>query len=180
MIEVWKIIPIQELEGRYEISNYGICRSVGYTDIHNRYHKPQLIKSNLDRRGYPRLYFTVNNKKFMIRVHRAVALAFIPNIKNLPQINHKDGIKTNNFVENLEWCDNLYNRRHGEKLGLYNHPKGEQHPNFIAPIKVYKNGELIDTLYGNLDAKNKGYEIRNVSACLFGKRKSHRGCNFKR
>lgn len=60
-----------------------------------------------------------NNKKKHIRVHRLIAKAFLPNPNNLPQVNHKDGNKLNNDINNLEWCTNSENTKHGYDNGLY-------------------------------------------------------------
>lgn len=75
----------------------------------------KFLKPTKNKRNY--LYVTLKgNKKF--KLHRLVALVFIPNENNLPEINHKDGNKQNNCVENLEWCTNEYNKKHASKLGL--------------------------------------------------------------
>lgn len=72
-------------------------------------------------RGYEEVNVTLGSRKLRkcIRVHRAVAELFIPNPQNKPQVNHKDGIKTNNVVNNLEWVTQSENIQHGFKNGLY-------------------------------------------------------------
>lgn len=69
--------------------------------------------------GYMKVHTTVNNKQVTRYVHRLVAECFIPNPNNLPQVNHKDGIKTNNNVDNLEWCTSAENHRHAREIGLF-------------------------------------------------------------
>jgi hypothetical protein len=91
-------------EGLYQISNLGRVKSLG--NLQNR--KEKLLKTNI-RNGYYTTYLYKNNKKKSFLCHRLVAEAFIPNPKNLPQVNHKDENKLNNCVNNLEWCTNGYN-----------------------------------------------------------------------
>lgn len=79
------------------------------------------LKGQPDRKGYLCVsLFTKGNYKEreMAKIHRIVAEAFIPNPKNLPQVNHKNGIKTDNHVKNLEWCTNKQNRLHAIENGM--------------------------------------------------------------
>lgn len=77
--------------------------------------------------GYARVYARVNGKHKGISVHRAVALAFIPNPENKPDVNHKDGQKQNNHVSNLEWMTRGENMRHAKNTGLWNKRMGIEH-----------------------------------------------------
>ena len=110
MQEVWKDIIIEkngvvyDFTGRYEISNLGRIRNVE-TDVIRK------CKPNKD--GYVYIGLKINGKREMFKVHRLVATAFIPNPNNLPCVNHKDEIKTNNSAENLEWCSYKYNNTYG-------------------------------------------------------------------
>ena len=108
MQEEWKAVV--GLEGLYEVSNMGNIRSlrnarcfrgyVPYYDLHQTYNKHT---------GYMQTYFKINGKCICRNVHRLVAEAFLPNPNNYPVINHKDRNRTNNNVDNLEWCTQKYN-----------------------------------------------------------------------
>ena len=89
----------------YDVSDNGVVYSINYRNTH----KEHAMKANKDTKGYYQLRLRNEHGKKMFVVHRLVAMAFIPNPQNLPQINHKDECKTNNNVSNLEWCDNKYN-----------------------------------------------------------------------
>ena len=85
---------------------------------------------------YPQVTLVKNGKVHCVKVHRLVARAFIPNPKNLATVNHKDGDKSNNRVENLEWLSQKDNIRHGIKTGLIRELSGKNHPS-------YQNNEYI-------------------------------------
>ena len=76
------------------------------------------LKGVLNTKGYPQVRLYKNKKASIKRIHRIIAELFIRNPKGLPQVNHKDGDKTNNTIKNLEWCTNLQNQHHSwKKLG---------------------------------------------------------------
>lgn len=109
MEEVWK--PIPGYNGRYEISSFGRVKSFAQDRKNGK-----IKTGNLTFKGY--LSITLRAPGGLPKtypVHRLVAKAFIPNPDNLPQVNHKDENKTNNKVENLEWCTNEYNVNYGTK-----------------------------------------------------------------
>lgn len=111
---VWK--PVVGYEGRYEVSNEGVIRSLDVavrcrgTGI--RVHKGKLLPCRANNRGYLTVNLTKDNITKSFLVHRAVAEAFIPNFFALPQVNHKDGNKGNNDVSNLEWVTDDENKAH--------------------------------------------------------------------
>lgn len=117
MIEIWKSIP--GYEGYYEVSNYGRIRSVE-RECSGRWGKRlvkrHILKQNIVHDGYKQVKFCINCVKSQPLLHRLVAMAFIPNPQNLPQVNHKDGNTENNRPENLEWCTAAYNSQHRSRI----------------------------------------------------------------
>lgn len=121
--EEWR--SIAGFEGYYEVSNHGLIRSVGGTKIKkNGSHfnrAGQIIAQRVADHGYVVVMFRKMGKSYLRYVHRLLAQAFIPNPENKGDINHKDGNKANNLIENLEWATRSENIKHSyDSLG---HPK---------------------------------------------------------
>lgn len=113
--EIWK--DIEGFEGFYQVSNFGRVRSLGgWCGTSKR--KARIRKLNYTHDGYLKLRLMYKGKDITCRVHRLVADAFIPNPNNYETVNHIDGNKENNKVENLEWCDRGYQMEHAYKLKL--------------------------------------------------------------
>ena len=109
MEEEWK--PIKGYEGLYEVSNMGRVKS-----LHRS--KGIILKQSIHTNGYMYAGLYKNGTRISKRVHRLVATAFIRNPNNYDVVNHKDGNKKNNTVDNLEWCTRSYNIRHAYHNGL--------------------------------------------------------------
>lgn len=118
-MEKWK--PVVGFDN-YEVSNFGCVRRIPGFNSRGRKWKGKILSQTLqgDKRNYPGVILYIKGKAYSRRVHRLVAEAFLPNVENLPAINHKDGITTNNSVENLEWCTNQENINHAISMGLKN------------------------------------------------------------
>lgn len=104
-MEIWK--DIEQFEGKYQISTWGRVRNAQTGTI---------LKPYTNSKGYLKVYFYKDGKKYKMRINRLVAQAFIPNPHNLPQVNHKDGNKENNSYTNLEWMTNRDNTLHAINL----------------------------------------------------------------
>jgi hypothetical protein len=106
----------------YEVSNRGRIRSYknarGYNEKHNVDY--QILKPIIDKKGYNTIDLRKNNKRKTFKIHRLVALAFIENIKNKKIVHHKNAMRTDNRVENLEWVTPLENVVHAIEAGRYN------------------------------------------------------------
>lgn len=109
--EIWR--PVEGYEGLYEVSSYGRVRSLDRYDKMNRFWKGRILNLSDNGIGYLRVQLYSNNKAKWFFVHRLVAIAFIPNPDNLPEVNHIDEDKTNNRIDNLEFCDHKYNLNFG-------------------------------------------------------------------
>lgn len=109
--ERWVIV-----HDKYKISNLG--RIISF----NKYNNERLHNPYVGSNGYTSCYIAGFKRK---TIHRLVAEAFLPNPLNLPCVNHKNGIKTDNTVENLEWCTYEHNNRHARESGLWHPSKGE-------------------------------------------------------
>ena len=137
-IEIWK--DIQGYEGFYQVSNLGRVKSVERDKFlpNGTFHshlKEKILAPFLNNKGYSSVKLCKNGKKKAILIHRLVAEAFLPNPENKSQINHKDEVKSNNAVDNLEWCTSVYNNNFGTRkerqiqnrrnYKLGNHPKAK-------------------------------------------------------
>lgn len=118
-MRLWADVP--GWEGRYEVSNDGLVRSWWYGKKHLTIGRE--LKQKIDRYGYPVVCLHQGARKEFPTVHRLVALAFIENPEKKPQVNHKNGIKTDNRVENLEWSTASENIQHAFDTGLISKEK---------------------------------------------------------
>ena len=157
MIEIWK--DIQGYEGKYKVSNLGNVKST--------YSNKILLPSKC--KWYLYVYWYKNKIRKGIAIHRIVAQTFIENLHDLPVVNHKDECKTNNCVNNLEWCSYLYNNTYGTKL--------EKVSKCIDQYK--KDGTFIKTWSSTQEAERSGFNHGNIILCCKGKRITHKGYIWK-
>lgn len=101
----------------YHVSPEGIVTNIS---------SGKVLKPSRDRRGYWRVWLYEGGVRKERSLHRLVALTYLPNPDNKPQVNHIDGDKENNSVTNLEWCSNSENKEHARIHGLCSAPRGEK------------------------------------------------------
>lgn len=173
--EVWK--DVKGFEEYYEVSSFGKVRSKARTIIRSdgmtmTFTGKELAPySNKKRNDYCYVYLRVNGKKYPKFVHRLVAEAFLPNPKNLPQVNHKDEDTTNNRLDNLEWCDAKYNNNYGTKIQRMkeNAPK-------TAVSQYSLQGDFITSFESQIEAaRQTGTRQGGIASCLAGKAKTANG-----
>ena len=157
MKEIWK--DIEGFEGKYQISNLGRVKSLNY----RKTGKEKILKLTKDKKGYLRISLKNNKKLKGFKVHRLVAETFISNPDNLDQVNHKDENKQNNSIQNLEWCDNRYNKRYSS----------------AKKVACFKNNKLIKVYDTIIDTEKDGFKISAVCQCCIGNRNSHHSYQWR-
>lgn len=165
MKEIFK--DIKGYEGLYQISNLGNVKRIKKENY-------ILCKPSKDSRGYKQIVLTKDKKRKSFKVHRLVALAFIDNINNYKEINHKDENKLNNNVTNLEWCTRKYNCNYGNR----NYKCTRHRLHRIAQYN--KQNDLVGE-YPSLKEAEKitGIKYQNISSCCRNIKKSAGGYIWK-
>lgn len=182
--EEWRDI---ENYPNYQVSNLGRVKSKERISSccynSTRKVKGKILKQNINPKGY----YTVclfNNGKNTKTVHKLVANAFLENKKNYPCINHKNGIKTDNRVENLEWCTYSHNIKEAYRLGLQKSSENQRNAirkyckeNKIKPLIQFDlNNNFIKEWSSAVEVQRElGINVKNISQCVVGHNKSAGG-----
>lgn len=157
--EIW--LDVVDYKGRYMVSNYGRVKSLSYMNIENNF---VIKKQSFNHKGY--LQTNINNK--IEKIHRIVCSAFIPNPEKKPQVNHINGIKTDNRIENLEWVTNSENQLHSYSVlnknppmtGKFNHSGSKKINQFDL------NGVFIKTWDSSKEIERQtGINRSNICSC---------------
>ena len=170
MREEWR--DVKGYEGRYMVSNLGRVKSLNYSNTG----KEGILNARDNGKGYLRVKLWKDGKNKNCRINRLVAQAFLENPQNLPEVNHKDEDKTNNCVENLEWCSRSYNITYNgraKKVG----EKNTNNPKISKPVfSVNKESGLIMYWESIMEAERcTGINNGNIIKCCKGKVKSAGG-----
>ena len=158
MVYIWK--DIKGYEGLYQVSDSGKVKSLTRKNIRRdgvvRILKGKKINPKLSKHGYLFVTLSKNGKLKNMSIHRLVAVAFIDNSHNKMEVNHKDGNKLNNSVDNLEWMTRKENMLHAKKNKLINY-KGDSSPNRKLTVenskqirKLYEKGKFTQSEIGKM------------------------------
>lgn len=159
MAEQWRDIP--GYEGAYQVSDLGRVR--------NRKRR-RLLRPNSKKTKYLQVTLSKNNVPKFCSIHRLVAIAFLPNPLGLPQVNHKNGIKWDNRLENLEWISASENQKH--RYDVLNHRGGP-----AKKVLCIENGKVYDSVRATALALN--VHSTAVSTVCHGRAKTAGGLHFK-
>lgn len=155
MKEIWK--KIEGCNDFYYISNKGRVKSYNNRGK-SRLKNPIILKNHKRNSRYLGIDIGSGsrrnkpNKRIRFMIHRLVAQMFIPNVENKLQVNHKDGNKLNNCVDNLEWCTSSENIKHSFLIGTHKANIGERHP--MAKLKSYQVLEIRNLHFNSPFLKN--------------------------
>lgn len=176
--ELWKSVGIfkgVDFTGYYEISTFGRLRSLDRwidTKFGKRFEKGINFKLTPQKTGQAKGYvhavlYGPNNQQRVVRIHRLVAIAFIPNPNDYPEVNHKDENPSNNRVDNLEWCTRLYNNNY------LNHNEKVSEALRVSVVQLDYDGNITKIWDRITDVDLFGLQHSKVSNCLNGKREVH-------
>ena len=135
------------------------------------------VRTRLDKDGYPMVTIRNDDRKEVTRfVHRLVAITFIPNPDNKPQVNHINGNKLDSRATNLEWVTNKENFLHAVSTGLN---VGYMNHDISKPIVQLKDGIVVHRYSSINDVRHYGYDVSNVNKCLKGRSKTYKGYTWR-
>lgn len=157
----------------YMVSSDGKVFSLNYR--HTR--KMKELKSTPNKKGYLVVNLCANGQMVQKLVHRLVAEAFIANPDNLPEVNHKDEVKTNNCVENLEWCTGVYNINYGTRSERSAKAR-TNHKTLSTPVVCLETGEVYPSVHEA--ERQTGVDQSYISKCLNGKYKTTGGFHWEK
>lgn len=176
--EIWK--DIYGHVGSYQISNLGRVKSLPRSIIRSngmkQTFKGKLLSLNTNEFGYKTIMLYNMNKYSCYKIHRLVAGAFLLNPENKSDVNHLDGVKSNNNINNLEWATRSENHYHAFNAGLRVGQKGSENVNSVKVQKLSMDNKFIDEFDSIQDAADSvGVDRSCISRCCSGKASSSKG-----
>ena len=164
---------IEGYDGLYQVSNLGNIKS------YHKYKEGKILRPAIHWKGYGIVVLTGNIRK-NCWVHRLVAKAFIPNPENKKEVNHINGIKNDNQLENLEWATSSENMKHAFRTGLAKERKGKDNVLSIPVIQLTLDGEFVANYAGAKEAARQiGAQQSGISKCCNGVMKKSFGYKWQ-
>ncbi len=183
---MYEVEHIKGYEGKYTINTNGDVYSISRENAKGEFRIGKHLSPDTSSHGYARVRLFKGNTPSRVSVHRLVAEAFIPNPEGLPQVNHIDGNKLNNHIDNLEWCSASHNIRHsydvlGKKKDNYCTGKfKERSHNHKAVLQYALDGSFIREYSTMVEASEvTGAQRSKITEVAKGRRKSAGGFNWK-
>lgn len=161
-MEEWKQIVLDGEKWSYEVSNYGNVRNMATG-------KP--LKPQQQKKGYLQVKLHKNGQIKSVLIHRMVAIMFIPNPNKLSEVNHISEVKTDNRVENLEWCTREYNMNHGTL--------NERRVSKITKPVYYVENDVAVVYPSIISTETDGFCKSCVRECCKGNREQHKGKRWR-
>lgn len=188
MNEIWK--DIKGYENLYQVSNMGRVKSLERIiircDNKTQTIKEKILKTRIGNNGYYTIILSKKGEIKKIDIHRLIAIAFIPNPDNKPCIDHINGDRTDNRIENLRWVtqkENINNPISISKMKKNHHLKntfGAEHPLSKPILQFTLDGKLVRKWDSAVDIKKElGFNNCHISSCCNGKRKTANGYIWK-
>lgn len=178
MTEIWR--DIKDYEGLYQVSNWGRVKSLWFG-------KEKVLQPLKKTDGYLQVHLCKDGKQKTFLIHRLVTSAFLDNPDNLPEVNHKDEVKTNNFVGtpennfrdgNLEWCDRKYNNNYGTRNERDS--KTKINGKWSKPVLQFTlDGEFVREWPSMMEAQRNGFKHPKISLCCQGKKPQYKGFKWE-
>lgn len=170
-MEIWK--DIKGYEGLYQVSSYGRVMSLGNGKSGKSIQR--IMKPHKTNKGYLQVGLCKDGVRKLFKIHRLVAAAFIPNLLDYTQVNHRDENKENNHIDNLEYCDNTYNYHYGTRIERVS--EINKNNSCSRPIIQYElDGTFVREWPSIRETKREcGYNNRGIIGCCNGEFKTAYG-----
>ena len=161
-------------DGWRDVPDYPNYKASVYGELYSK-RDNKIMSLGESEKGYLQVMLYKNGVGKTMKVHDIIARTFLPNPENKPEVNHKNGYKQNNRIDNLEWCTHKENMIHAYANGLVKMPDNGRHPK--KKVRIVETGQIFESISDC--ARYLKSRTGDISACLKGKRKTSMGYHFE-